>query len=279
MTTQAQRQPDTQTTQSTTTKTRRWLRRMRQSPLAITGVVIIAVFLFVVIFAPFLAPYSPTTQNLRTTYIPPGTGVHWGGPNGEFGIFVSPVTRSPIGGVSVDDSERFPVQWLVRGEDSWTWAFGLISSNWHLFGVDGPVRFHLLGTDEQGREAWRVSAPAARHFEASDLWQLDSPTWLIQTGQGAPWHGQADQARSWDDEQQVRLTGDVRLRQSHPEGDTVMTTEWVDMRLPERYIETTAPVSLITSSYEVDALGARGWLTEERFELTANARGRYEAND
>jgi peptide/nickel transport system permease protein len=106
MTTQVQRQTNPQTTEPTTTKQRRWLRRLRKSPLAITGVVIIAVFLLVVIFAPFLAPYGPTTQNLRTTYIPPGTGVHWGGPNGEFGLFVSPVTRSPIGGISVDDSER-----------------------------------------------------------------------------------------------------------------------------------------------------------------------------
>lgn len=152
MTTNVQRQTNPQTTQPTKTKQRRWLRRLRKSPLAITGVVIIAMFLLVVIFAPFLAPYGPTTQNLRTTYIPPGTGVHWGGPNGEFGLFVSPVTRSPIGGISVDDSERYPVQWLVRGEDGWTWAFGLISSNWHLYGVDGPVRFHLLGTDEQGRD-------------------------------------------------------------------------------------------------------------------------------
>ena len=74
MTTQVKRQTSPQTAQTTNMKQRRWLRRMRKSPLAITGVVIITMFLFVVIFAPFLAPYSSTAQNLRTTYIPPGYG-------------------------------------------------------------------------------------------------------------------------------------------------------------------------------------------------------------
>lgn len=137
----------------------------------------------------------------------------------------------------------------------------------------------LMATDEQGREAWRVSAPAARYFQASDLWQLDSPTWLIQTEQGTPWYGRADQARSWDNEQQARLTGNVRLHQSHPEGDTVMTTDWIDMQLPQRYAETTAAVSLNSPSYRINALGARAWLAEERIELTDNARGRYEASN
>ncbi|ADI14254.1 ABC transporter permease [Truepera radiovictrix] len=134
---------------------RGWQRRLLRSPLARIGFFIIAVFLLVVLFAPFIAPYSPTQQSLRTTYIPPGVGVHWSGPDGAFGLWVSPVTRSPTGGVVVDESERYPVRWFVEGA-RWTWFFGLVSSNVRLFGVDGPanVRFHLLGTDEQGRDVF-----------------------------------------------------------------------------------------------------------------------------
>ena len=129
----------------------RWVRRLLKNPLAVVGLVIIGAFFLVVAAAPFLAPYPPADQSLRTTYLPPGTGVSWGGPEGQFGLWVSPATRSPIGGVKVDESEAYPVKFFVRGEP-YEWAGGLIKSDLRLFGVDGPVRYHLLGTDEQGRD-------------------------------------------------------------------------------------------------------------------------------
>jgi peptide/nickel transport system permease protein len=129
----------------------RWRRRLFANPLAVLGFFIIGFFLVVVAAAPFLSPYPPTDQSLRTTYVPPGAGVSLRGPEGQLGVWVSPVTRSPIGGLRVDDSEAYPVRLFVRGEP-YVWAGGLIRSDLRLFGVDGPVRFHLLGTDEQGRD-------------------------------------------------------------------------------------------------------------------------------
>lgn len=128
----------------------RWRKQLFRSPIAVAGFSIIGFFFFVVAFAPFLAPYSPTRQNLRATYIPPGVGVSLRGPEGQLGLWVREATRSPIAGVSVSD-EAYPVRLFVRGEQ-WTWLFGLISSDVRLFGVDGPIRFYALGTDEQGRD-------------------------------------------------------------------------------------------------------------------------------
>jgi peptide/nickel transport system permease protein len=132
-------------------QTPRWRRRLLKNPLALFGLTVIGFFLLMVALAPFIAPYPPAQQSLRTTYIPPGVGVNWGGPNGEFGLWVNPSNRRPIGGVTVDESVAYPVKWFVRGE-RWTWFFGLVSSDLRLFGVEGPVRFHLFGTDEQGRD-------------------------------------------------------------------------------------------------------------------------------
>ncbi len=129
----------------------RWRRRLFASHLAKLGFLIIGFFLLVVMFAPFIAPYSPTQQNLRASYVPPGTGVSLTGPEGQFGLWVHPVTRSPALGLQVDTDEAYPVRLLVRGP-AWEWFGGLLRSNVRLFGVDGPVRFHLLGTDEQGRD-------------------------------------------------------------------------------------------------------------------------------
>ncbi len=142
---------DITTTTTALRKAPRWRRRLVRNPLAILGTLIITFFLLVVAFAPFIAPYSPLTQELRTTYLPPGTGVKFSGPEGQSGMWVSPSSRLPVGGVQVNEDEAYPVKMFVRGS-SYTWLFGLISSDLHLFGVDGPVRFHLLGTDEQGRD-------------------------------------------------------------------------------------------------------------------------------
>jgi len=131
----------------------RWRRRLLRNPVAIAGLIVIGFFLVVVAAAPFLASYSPLAQNLRATYVPPGTGVSLRGPEGQFGIWVHPVTRSPTAGVRVDESVAYPVRLFVRGS-TWSWFFGLIRSDLRLFGVDGPVRFYLLGTDEQGRDLY-----------------------------------------------------------------------------------------------------------------------------
>jgi len=131
----------------------RWRRRLLRNPVAIAGIVVIGFFLVVVAAAPFLASYSPVEQNLRATYIPPGTGVSLRGPEGQIGIWVHPVTRSPAAGVRVDESVAYPVRMFVRGTP-WTWVFGLVRSDLKFFGVDGPVRFYLLGTDEQGRDLY-----------------------------------------------------------------------------------------------------------------------------
>jgi peptide/nickel transport system permease protein len=129
----------------------RWRRRFLRNPLAVFGLAVIGFFLLVVATAPFLAPYSALEQNLRATYVPPGTGVTFRGPEGQAGLWVQPVTRSPAAGLRVDDSVAYPVRLFVRGSE-WTWLFGLVRSDLRLFGVDGPVRIYLLGTDEQGRD-------------------------------------------------------------------------------------------------------------------------------
>ncbi|GAA5335641.1 MULTISPECIES: ABC transporter permease [Thermus] len=128
--------------------TRPW-RRFLKNRLAQAGMLLLALYLLAGLFAPFLAPYSPYAQDLRSTYIPPLAGLSLRGPQGELGLYVSPVFRHPLEGVQIRWEERYPVRFLVRGEE-WHWL-GL-KGNLHLFGVDGPARLYLLGTDEQGRD-------------------------------------------------------------------------------------------------------------------------------
>lgn len=127
----------------------RWRGRLARSPLAIAGFIFIGIFVLVAAFAPFISPYSPVEQNLRGTYVPP-MRVELRGPEGQLGLWVHEVTRTPLGQIELGQ-ELYPIKFFVRGEP-WVWWGGLLKSDLHLFGVDGPIKFYLLGSDEQGRD-------------------------------------------------------------------------------------------------------------------------------
>ncbi|WP_103333985.1 nickel transporter permease [Pseudotabrizicola formosa] len=60
-----------------------WL-RMRRNPLAMVGLFIILVLLFIAAFAPMVATHDPLAQNLSQRLLPPGTPGHWLGTD-DFG--------------------------------------------------------------------------------------------------------------------------------------------------------------------------------------------------
>ncbi len=60
-----------------------WL-RLRRNPLAVAGLVIVGVLLFVAAFAAWLSPYDPIAQDLSRRLLPPGTSGHWLGTD-DFG--------------------------------------------------------------------------------------------------------------------------------------------------------------------------------------------------
>ena len=57
------------------------LRRMRRSPAAIVGAIIVGSFVLMAIFAPFIAPHDPTRGRLADSYLPPFTPEHLFGTN------------------------------------------------------------------------------------------------------------------------------------------------------------------------------------------------------
>lgn len=60
-----------------------WL-RIRRNRLAMAGLIIVAILVFMAIFAPWIAPHDPFVQNLGNRLQPPGTPGHWLGTD-DFG--------------------------------------------------------------------------------------------------------------------------------------------------------------------------------------------------
>ncbi|MDX6261338.1 MAG: peptide/nickel transport system permease protein [Kribbellaceae bacterium] len=59
-----------------TSRRRKVVRRMLRNPLAIAGLVVLAVAVLAAVFAPWLAPQEPTLTHLDQAFAPPGTAGH-----------------------------------------------------------------------------------------------------------------------------------------------------------------------------------------------------------
>ena len=130
--------------------------------------------------------------------------------------------------------------------------------------------------NDQGELDYRAQAPTARYFDDAGLWQFDQPRWQVSMKSAAPWVGKADQGRTWNDQEQARLQGNVVLSQARPDGRITLNTEAINLTLQTRYAQTDQPVTLTGPSYDIAAIGAQAWLDEQRIELNSEVTGDYD---
>ena len=134
----------------------------------------------------------------------------------------------------------------------------------------------LQASDENGAVTWQVEAPTARYFERPARWALDTPRWVLATADGPPWRGRSRLARSMLDTDRVEVIGDVIMQRMQPAGATRLETAYLEVRPGRSQARTPAAVSLHGPGYDVDAIGARLWLDEERLELLDDVAGHYQ---
>jgi peptide/nickel transport system permease protein len=108
----------------------------------------------VLLFAAFVAPYDPTTQDRELPYATP-TRLHFRDASGfHLRPFVYALTSVAEGDQSEsykeDRSREYPVHLLVSGVSYK--VFAIHTTTVHLFGVAEPGKISLLGTDGFGRD-------------------------------------------------------------------------------------------------------------------------------
>jgi peptide/nickel transport system permease protein len=129
--------------------------KFKKHRLALIGMSLLAVFIFVALFAEFLSPYAPAVRTPNYLFGRPQV-LHFVDAEGKFHL--RPFTYALTAGmnretflleVKEDTSQPWPVQFFVKGDPYKMW--GLIESDVHLFGVQ-EGHLHLLGTDQLGRD-------------------------------------------------------------------------------------------------------------------------------
>jgi len=122
-------------------------RRNCRLVLGLLGVVYLST-----VFAGFLAPSDPATQNRDFSFASP-TRLHFVDGTGRLHLrpFVYGLAGArDSGGYAEDPGRRYPVRFFVRGAPYR--VAGILGGNLHLFGTDSPGRLFLMGSDDYGRD-------------------------------------------------------------------------------------------------------------------------------
>ena len=105
-----------------------------------------------ILFAGFIAPSDPTTQNRDFPFAPP-TRLHFVDAKGNLHLrpFVYQLASSPDDAGYMEIRDRvYPVHFFVSGFEYR--IAGLFPSHTHLFSVDAPAQIFLAGSDGYGRD-------------------------------------------------------------------------------------------------------------------------------
>jgi peptide/nickel transport system permease protein len=129
--------------------------KFKKHRLALIGMSLLAVFIFIALFAEFLSPYGPAVRTPNYLFGGPQV-LHFVDAEGKFHLrpFTYALTAAMdpqtfLLEVKEDTSKPWPVYFFVKGDPYEMW--GLIKSDRHLFGVE-EGHLHLLGTDQLGRD-------------------------------------------------------------------------------------------------------------------------------
>jgi peptide/nickel transport system permease protein len=106
-----------------------------------------------IVFAGFVAPYDPVSQNRELPFVPP-TRPHFVDSQGHFHLrpFIYQWVSRPD---SLDEYEEshdreHPIHFFVKGPEYK--IAGLFSAHTHFFGLEAPVQVFFAGSDNYGRD-------------------------------------------------------------------------------------------------------------------------------
>ena len=129
-------------------------RRLKKHRLAMFAMVVLAFLYFIALFCEFLAPYA-TEKRFDESNAPPHVVRVFSEERGPQLPFIYGYTKERNMTTleieyQVDKDKKFPIKFFVKGSEYR--LLGLFKTDIHLFGIKGPGKIFLFGTDQLGRD-------------------------------------------------------------------------------------------------------------------------------
>jgi peptide/nickel transport system permease protein len=107
------------------------------------------------IFANIISPYTPEFENRKYSYASPSP-IHFVDKDGNFSI--RPFIYKRVAEYDQNrrkiykeiTNEKIPIQFFINGETSY--LFGLIPTDFHIFGTNQEIPLYIFGADDRGRD-------------------------------------------------------------------------------------------------------------------------------
>jgi lipopolysaccharide export system protein LptC len=138
--------------------------------------------------------------------------------------------------------------------------------------------------DAIGALRYQLKTPLIRHFQANkqasaeDYTLFDLPQIVfLDDPQKPAWYMTAQLARSDNNGELFTLTTDVLAQQTSPtQGIISINTAELHLNTHEQFAETDKAVTMRAAKGQVDTLGMRAYLKQDRIELLSHVKGTYE---
>lgn len=138
--------------------------------------------------------------------------------------------------------------------------------------------FELIALDENGKESFAVKAPYMQETPGARTLELQSPLFLLPASDtpGEHWRLRADSGWVSDDQEEVRLRGDV-VGNSPDNGPRQLTMNTGRLNVYPRQRRATSDdvVTLVQPGSTMTGRGMEALLSENRVTLQSEVKGRY----
>jgi len=134
----------------------------------------------------------------------------------------------------------------------------------------------LIGTGEDGRVLYRLSAASAQQTLADGIVNLSRVELRYEPAAVAPWDLRARRGQIPPDGKIIMLSGDVEAtNQSDSAPPTRIRTDYLELIPDESVARTDRVVRIERGGDTLEAQGLRAFLKEDRLQLTSDVRGRF----
>ena len=139
--------------------------------------------------------------------------------------------------------------------------------------------------DTDGKLRNTLTTNSAEYFQANpkrpsakDYTVLNEPRMVFSSAQGtAPWLLTAQSGRIDQNGQMATLSNNVRaFQESNSQGLTEILTSELRIKTAKQYAETDKAVKMRAQQGQLDTVGMKAFLSEDRIELLSQVRGTYE---